>query len=243
VKIRLQKILASRGLASRRGAEDLIARGLVKVNGQVVTQMGVLADPDVDRIEVDQPALEGIQAGLCMVMLNKPAGYATTRDEGEGRIVMQLVASHPKAGELNPVGRLDRDSCGLLLLTNDGRLGYSLLDPETHQEKEYVVEVEPAPTRSQLEKMASGLVLDGTKTRPAKVVPEGPSGFRIILTEGRNRQIRRMAQKVGLEVTSLKRVRVGSVRLGGLSEGKWRELTGVEVESLRKGVRARKEKP
>ncbi len=231
--VRLQKILAGRGLASRRGAEDLIARGLVRVNGRVVTEMGLKVDPDRDLVEVDQAGLKDLSSRLCVVMLNKPVGFSTTRDRTEGRIVMDLLADHPLAAELNPVGRLDRDSCGLLLFTNDGRLGYSLMDPQRHREKEYVVRVSTRPTSGQLEKLGRGVLLDGRPTRPAKVAPEGEAGFRITLTEGRNRQIRRMAEKVGLEVTSLKRVRIGPLRLGGLGEGKWRELTEEEEERLR----------
>jgi 23S rRNA pseudouridine2605 synthase len=232
-KIRLQKVLASRGLASRRGAEDLIAQGLVKVNGVVVTAMGVMVDPGLDLVEVDAGALKKREAQKTVVMLHKPQGYVTSKDRREGRIVMSLVADHPLVQDLNPVGRLDKDSTGLLLLTNDGILHYSLMDPEKHSPKEYLVATSPPPKLGQIKKMAQGMVIEGKQTRPARAWPDGADSFRIVLTEGRNRQIRKMCQKVGLEVKSLKRVRVGKVMLGDLREGKWRELSEREIKLLK----------
>jgi len=137
--IRLQKVLADRGIASRRKAEELILAGKVRVNGQVVNILGTKVDPQADRIEVEHSAVLELKASRVVLALNKPVGYATTRDEGEGRIVMELIADHPRAAALNPVGRLDRDSRGLLLFTNDGVLHYALMDPERHLDKQYLL--------------------------------------------------------------------------------------------------------
>ncbi len=232
-QVRLQKVLAERGLASRRGAEALIAQGLVKVNGRVVTEMGLKVDPDKDLIEVDQAGLEAKAQDLAVLMLNKPEGIVTTRAEGEGRSVMDLVSAHPLAAQMNPVGRLDKDSCGLLLLTNDGRLQYAIVAPESHLDKEYEVSLSAPAMPGQLARMAEGVRLDGRPTLPARIKPINNTRFLMTLTEGRNRQIRRMAEKVGLEVARLRRLRVGPVELGGLAEGKWRALSPAELKSLR----------
>ncbi len=235
--IRLQKAIADRGLASRRKAEELIVAGKVKVNGQVVTELGTKVDPAKDVLVVDGLALATLKASQVVLLLNKPTGYATTRDKAEGSIVMQLISRHPQAAELNPVGRLDRDSRGLLLFTNDGLLHYALMDPARHLEKEYEVRVGPAVNAGQLKKMAQGLAIDGVMTKPCKVEPMGEDGFRITLTEGRNRQIRKMAAKVGLTVLDLKRVRQGPVVLAGLPEGRFRELAPSEVAALSAAIK------
>lgn len=231
--LRLQKVLAERGLASRRGAEALIAQGLVKVNGKVVTEMGVKVDPDTDLIEVDGSGLKAKTQSLCVIMLNKPEGVVTTKAEGEGPNVIQMISDHPRAAEMNPVGRLDKDSCGLQLLTNDGKLQYAIVSPETHLEKEYEVRLSTPSMPGQLERMREGVKLDGRPTREARITPVNNTRFHMVLTEGRNRQIRRMAEKVGLEVSQLRRLRVGPIRLGSLAERKWRELNAVELADLR----------
>jgi 23S rRNA pseudouridine2605 synthase len=230
--VRLQKAIADLGLASRRKAEELITLGKVRVNGQVVSLLGTKVDPACDKIEVDASGVEGLKQNRVVIMLNKPVGFATTRDEGEGRIVTQLIADHPRAKALNPVGRLDRDSRGLLLFTDDGVLQYALMDPERHLEKEYEVFCNCKPNAGQLAKMAQGLLIDGIMTRPCKIKAQGDFGFRIILTEGRNRQIRKMATKVGLGVVDLQRLRQGPVLLGGLPSGKWRMLSPSAIAKL-----------
>lgn len=224
--------MADMGLASRRASEELIRQGKVRVNGQVVTELGTRVRPGTDRISLEEGALEGLRGRRTVLLLHKPPGYATTRDEGEGRIVTQLIASHPLAAALNPVGRLDRDSRGLLLFTNDGVLHYALMDPERHLEKEYAVQVRPAPKEGQLAKMAAGLVIEGQATRPCRTRSLGGDRFSIILTEGRNRQVRKMCAKVGLEVLDLCRIRQGPLELGGLAQGAWRELSASEIAML-----------
>jgi pseudouridine synthase len=235
VKERLQKVLASRGFASRRGAEQLITDGLVKVNGIVVTTLGTKVE-ETDRIEVDEGGLKKRSAALAWLALHKPVNVVTTRSSSEGKSVMDLIAGHAQAKSMNPVGRLDKDSSGLLLLTNDGVLGYAIVNPQTHLEKEYEVSLVTPALPGQLQRMADGVPLDGTRTRPALIETINNTRFHMTITEGRNRQIRRMAEKVGLEVAKLKRLRIGPIELGNLAEGSWRELSLKEVSTLRSSV-------
>jgi len=233
---RLQKVLAQRGLASRRGAEKMIADGLVKVNGVVVREMGTKVDPDADRIEVDSKGVAKLEKAKVVLMLNKPVGFVTTKSEGEGMTVIDLVRKHPAFKELNPVGRLDKDSAGLLLLTNDGLLQYAIVNPQTHLEKEYLVTVSVPALPSQLKRIESGMTVEGHKLRSCVVEKVDAMSFVIILTEGRNRQIRKMADKVGLKVTRLQRLRIGPQLLGDLKEGQWRELAPSELKALKNSV-------
>lgn len=234
--VRLQKVLAERGLASRRGAEKLISDGLVKVNGEVVREMGSKVDPETDRIEVDQKTLSKLDKSKVVLMLNKPVGFVTTKSLGEGMTVIDLVRKHPRFADLNPVGRLDKDSAGLLLLTDDGLLQYAIVNPETHLEKEYIVTCSVPALPSQLKRMQDGMTVEGHKLRSSVVDKIDAMNFRIILTEGRNRQIRKMAEKVGLKVTRLQRLRVGPQVLGDLKEGQWRQLSDSEVKALKAAV-------
>jgi pseudouridine synthase len=234
---RLQKILSQRGYSSRRVAEGLISRGKVSVNGRIVRELGAKADPELDSVEVDPAALKALAEKKAVLMLNKPLGYVSTRSKAEGAHVMELIQGYPEAPGFNPIGRLDKDSSGLLLLTNDGTLQYAIVNPESHLEKEYEVRCGTAIAASQLKRMAEGVNLDGKRTRPAKIFSKDSKTFRIILTEGKNRQIRRMAAKVGLEVEQLRRLRIGPIRLENLNEGSWRELSSSEVELLRKAVK------
>jgi pseudouridine synthase len=229
---RLQKVLAARGYASRRGAEKLIAEGRVRLNGETVHTMGLKVDPEKDRIEVDAEALQTIAKTRVVVMLYKPFGVVTTRSEAEGPSVLGLLEKHPLAQSLNPVGRLDKDSSGLLLLTNDGRLQYAIVDPASHVEKEYHVTCNVPPLPSQLKRLQEGMSVEGHRLRSCVVEKLDALSFRIILTEGRNRQIRKMVKKVGLEVRSLKRLRVGPLALGSLAPGSWRELSSKEIKAL-----------
>jgi pseudouridine synthase len=235
-QVRLQKVLADKGYASRRGAEKLIADGLVRVNGDIVQAMGTKVDPELDRIEVDSKAVKKLEQAKVVVMLNKPIGFVTTKSEGEGMTVIDLIRKHPSFSELNPVGRLDKDSCGLLLLTNDGILQYAIVNPQTHLEKEYEVKVSVPALPSQLKRMQEGMTLEGHKLRSCVVEKIDAMTFRIILTEGRNRQIRKMADKVGLKVTRLTRLRMGPIVLGDLAEGKWREINRAEMTAIKKAV-------
>ncbi|MEI7640576.1 MAG: pseudouridine synthase [bacterium] len=235
--IRLQKYLAEKGYASRRGAEKLIADGFVKVNGILITEMGIKVTPGQDTVEVNAKAISKINASKTVIMLNKPLGFVTTKSPDEGRNVMELIAKHPLASQMNPVGRLDKDSSGILLFTNDGLLQYAIVNPETHLEKEYEVTTEEDHTPSQLEKMTEGVMLDDSKTRPAPVKVTGPNKFNICLTEGRNRQVRRMCKKVGLTLIELRRVRINTLVLGDLRGGCWRELSLEEINALREAVK------
>lgn len=225
--MRLNKWIADRGIASRRAADRLIADGRVTVNGRRITELGTKIDPDADRVEVDTSA----EAPRRYVALHKPAGYVTAVNPTaqDPKVVTQLL---DRPG-LFPVGRLDKETTGLLLLTDDGTLVTALNHPEAHKEKEYRVTVDREIPDGALSKLAKGVPLMGKKTRPARVTRKGPDQFHIVLTEGRNRQVRRMCRKVGFSVKALCRVRIDHVRLGRLPEGKWRNLTGQEVARLK----------
>ena len=226
--VRLQKFLAKAGVCSRREGERFIAAGRVRVNGSVVREMGSRVDPEADRVEVDG-RLVAMEEKPVYILLNKPKGYISScRHEGEP-IVIDLV---PVRERVFPVGRLDKDSTGLLLLTNDGRIHHRLAHPSFDHEKEYVVETKREISDAALKKMAGGIEIDGKQTRPAEVLRESKNRFRIVLREGRKRQIRRMVDAVENEVKSLHRVRMAGLSLGNLPEGKWRYLEDPEIRSL-----------
>lgn len=229
---RLQKILSSRGVASRREAEKMILRGLVTVDG-VPASLGDTADPAENRIEIDGKLLPG-NGPRVYLMLNKPRGYVTTLSDEKGRPnAAQLVQDC--GTRVYPVGRLDMNSEGLLLFTNDGELSNRITHPSGEVEKEYEVKVRGFCPESEA-LLSRPIELDGRPIRKPGVVLLQASGhtarFRITIHEGRNRQIRRMAQAAGLEVIRLKRVREGKLQLGDLPAGKWRYLTEKEVSCL-----------
>jgi 23S rRNA pseudouridine2605 synthase/23S rRNA pseudouridine2604 synthase len=226
--VRLQKFLAAAGVCSRRRAEDLIRSGRVEVNGRPVLELGSKVDPEVDRVAVEGQPVRRPDT-LVYIALNKPRGFVTSCRHPGKRIVMELVDVPER---VFPVGRLDKDSTGLLLLTNDGRLHQTLSHPSFDHEKEYEVVVERPIPDGALQRMAEGVPILNTRTRPARVTRLGERSFRIVLKEGRNRQIRRMVRRVGNEVVDLKRIRVAGVRLGRLPEGAWRHLTPEEVAAL-----------
>ncbi len=232
-KSRLQKILASCGVASRRKAEKLIEAGRVTVNGKPA-KLGDSAFPGRDKIALDGEELS-VSGRKYYLALHKPRGFVTTmRDERDRRCVAMLVED---LGErVYPVGRLDKDSEGLLLMTNDGEFANLVSHPGRHIAKTYRVTVRPTITEEQLTRIASGIEIDGRMTAPAKVrVLEQQPGrvvLEIILYEGRNREIRKMCETLGLEVARLKRTAVGPVRLGMLAQGKYRELTKEEIRGL-----------
>lgn len=241
---RLQKILSARGIASRRKAEEYIEQGLVKVNGIVAT-VGQKADPDVDTIEVDGKVLEARQEMLYYLMY-KPAGVVTSnieRDEERKTTTNQDATVRdllPKdlQGKVFPVGRLDKDSEGLLLMTNDGVLAYRLTHPKFDHEKEYEVTIDGALYEGMLDKMRKGMTILGEKTKPATVRKTGEHQFRIALTEGKNRQIRRMVQKVGSEVKTLKRIRIMGLTDASIKPGFVRPLSSEERDQLLASVQA-----
>jgi 23S rRNA pseudouridine2605 synthase len=225
---RLQKVLARVGLGSRRACEELIADGRVVVNGEKAI-LGQRVDPARDRVELDGVLLP-LLPGLVHYVLNKPVGVLTTADDPHGRpTVVALVPNDPR---VFPVGRLDADSEGLLILTNDGDLAQRLTHPSFGVEKEYLAEVEGVPSAGALRSLRQGVELEDGVTAPAAVGVVGPGVLRIVIHEGRNRQIRRMAEAVGHPVKRLVRTRVGSLTERGLAPGEWRPLTLTEVRDL-----------
>jgi len=229
---RLQKVLARVGIGSRRVCEDLIAEGRVLVDGEMAV-LGRRVDPETALIEVDGAPV-GVRPDLVHYVLNKPAGVVTTADDPQGRpTVVGLVPDEPR---VFPVGRLDVDTEGLLLLTNDGELAHRLAHPSYGVEKEYVAEVEGLPTRAVLRRLREGVELDDGPTAPARATLVDPSVVRLTIHEGRNRQVRRMCEAVGHSVVRLVRTRIGPLADRSLAPGAWRELTGAEVRSLQRAV-------
>ncbi len=231
---RLQKLIAAAGIASRRHAEELIELGRVTVNGKLAC-LGDKADPAKDDIRIDGSPL-GNKERPVYIMLNKPRGYVTTMSDEKGRkSVAELTADC--GARVFPVGRLDLDSEGLLIMTNDGELANALMHPSKGCVKEYLVRVKGEDIAAKAEKMAAGVELDGKRTAPAKIEILKADGqnalLRFAIHEGRNRQIRRMCQSVELKVTRLKRVSQGGVQLGRLPAGKWRLLTKEEIMRLK----------
>ncbi len=226
--MRLQKFLSAAGFCSRRRGEELIVSGGVRVNGVVVKELGTKIDPEKDIVEVGGNRIEA-KNKLIYIALNKPKGYITTCSRDRGKIVIVLIDIPER---VYPIGRLDKDSSGLLLLTNDGRLHNILSHPSFDHEKEYEVLVSRPVDDESINKMASGIHLSEGRTRPALVKRISSDKFRIVLKEGRNRQIRRMVEKVGNRVRELKRIRISNIRLGGLKEGCWRYLTEKEKKEL-----------
>jgi 23S rRNA pseudouridine2605 synthase len=235
---RLQKVLAQAGLGSRRACEELIAAGRVTVNGEVAT-LGTRADPEVDAIEVDGARI-GVREGLVHYLLNKPAGVVTTASDPQGRpTVVGLVPAEPR---VYPVGRLDADTEGLLVLTNDGELAHRLTHPSFGVDKEYLADVTGTPSRGALRRLREGVELEDGPTAPARVSLVGDHTLRITIHEGRNRQVRRMCEAVGHPVRRLVRVRIGPLADRRLPPGEWRPLTQAEVRALERaaaGVRPR----
>ena len=236
-KIRLQKFLSEAGVASRRKAEEMIRNGMVKVNG-AVAQIGDSVDPKKDTVVVKGKKIRK-ESNLRYILLNKPRGYVTTTDDDLGRkCVLELVRDIKE--RIYPVGRLDRVSEGALILTNDGAFANAMMHPSRHVPKTYRVTVRPGITAEQIDMLSTGIDLDGRMTAPAEVriisKEDDRAVLEIVLYEGRNRQIRRMCEAVSLEVARLRRIAVGSVKLGMLQTGEWRDLTPAEVESLFKAA-------
>ncbi|HUP73369.1 MAG TPA: pseudouridine synthase [Acidimicrobiales bacterium] len=225
---RVHKILARAGVASRRRCEELIEEGRVEVNG-VVVGLGAQLDVSRDIVTIDG-AFVPLAPDAVYYVLNKPAGYVTTAHDPEGRpTVVDLVPAEPR---VFPVGRLDLDTEGLLLLTNDGELTHRLTHPSFGIEKEYLAEVEGTPSRGALRRLREGVELDDGLTAPAKVAMVHPNLLRLAIHEGRNRQVRRMCAAVGHPVVRLVRVRIASLVTGTLAPGQWRPLDGDEVRAL-----------
>ena len=233
-KIRLSKLMAERGICSRREADSLIERGLVLVNGEKITQLGTKVDPDV-RITLEREGLRE-QNNLVTILLNKPLGYVSGQPEPGKIPAIRLVTPENqhkpgtrklRQGDLKGLavtGRLDIDSKGLLVFTQDGRIAKKIIGEDSKIEKEYLVRVEGEITEGKIARLRHGLELDGEKLREARVERLNETQLRFVLREGKKRQIRRMCELVELQVVGLKRVRVGRVVLGDLPEGTWRFL-------------------
>ena len=226
--IRLQKYLADAGACSRRKGEAHILAGRVTVNGKVVATLGTKVNPETDTVYLDGRPVTLAEKNV-YVMLNKPAGIVSSCQHRGEPVVTDLVKLPHR---LFPVGRLDKDSTGLLLLTNDGRIHHLLSHPSFDHEKEYDVTVERPIDDRALDQMATGIFLDGGMTRPARVTRVSGRRFRIVLMEGKNRQIRRMVRKVGNRVERLNRIRVADIELGNLASGSWRYLREDERRRL-----------
>ena len=226
--IRLQKYLSHAGICSRREGERLILEGRVAVNGNVVTELGTKVDSETDRVTVDGKSV-GDAESLVYILLNKPPGYISSCRHRNEKIVLDLIDTDRR---VYPVGRLDKASEGLLLLTNDGRLHLKLSHPSFDHEKEYEVAVARPISDDELRAMGAGVLISGRPTRPARVKRLSAKRFRIVLQEGRNRQIRRMLGVLNHEAIQLRRIRMAGIRLGELSVGAWRHLTDKEKEDL-----------
>lgn len=264
--VRLQKFLARAGVASRRASEELITAGRVAVNGVTVTELGTKIDPQTDTVSVDGRPV-GQLTHATTIMLHKPAGVLTTMDDPQGRRTVAQIIPHKRYPGLYPIGRLDRDTTGVLLFSTDGELGHELLHPSHHVAKTYWALVEGRPTPQALATLAQGVALDDGLTAPAQVriltgaekrqaqaqlaLPKGAthaaqrlrsraykgkntsdSIVELIITEGRNHQVKRMLSAVGYPVIALHRQQFGPLEVGDLQRGQWRELTEAEVAAL-----------
>ncbi|MCY3801772.1 MAG: pseudouridine synthase [Chloroflexi bacterium] len=235
--IRLHVFLAHAGKGSRRAMEAAVAAGRVSVNGKPVTVQGTRIDPAVDSVTLDGRPVEPRRGKLEYIAVNKPRGVMTTaRDERGRKTVLDLLPTELRESRVYPVGRLDRHSEGLVLLTNDGELTHRLLHPSFEHEREYVLEVTGRPSERAIARLRSGIELQDGPTNPARfdIIGGGPDGARVraILKEGRNRQLRRMFAAVGHSVIRLKRVRIGPIQLGSLKPGESRRLTAAEIAAL-----------
>ncbi|MGN0633889.1 MAG: pseudouridine synthase [Oscillospiraceae bacterium] len=238
-KQRLQKIIADCGYCSRRKAEELIENGRVKVNGRPC-KLGDKADPSRDLISIDGENIRiEKKKKYRYIMLNKPRGYVTTMsDELDRKCVTELIEN--VGDRVYPIGRLDKNSEGLLLFTNDGAFANDIMHPSKHISKTYRVTVRPDIDDEKLVRLSEGVVIDGKKTLPCTVLVLDKQPGRVVLqmtiTEGRNRQIRKMCEAVGLEVARLKRTSIGPIRLGMLKPGTWRDLKPDELRAIRSAI-------
>lgn len=235
--MRINKFLAECGIASRRNCETLVTAGRVKVNGKTVTMLATDVDPEFDLVSVDEKPVKPIARHLYLA-LNKPKGYVcTTNDEFGRKTVMDFFEGKYPGKRIFPVGRLDYDTEGLLILTTDGDLSNRLMHPRNEIPKTYVAKIEGEIAESDLNKLRQGVILDGVKTKKCKVrllgTENNVSRVEVVITEGRNRQVRRMFESINRDVVFLKRTAIGNIKLGGLYRGNFRELKDNEVEYLK----------
>ena len=236
--MRINKFLAECGLASRRNCETLVTDGRVKINGKKVTNLATEVNEETDLVSVDDKPVKPIGKHL-YILLNKPKGYVcTTSDEHGRKTVMDFFAGKYEGKRLFPVGRLDYDTEGMLLLTTDGDLSNRLMHPRNEITKTYVAKIEGEISEEELNKLREGVVLDGVKTKKSKVKLLGYDGkisrIEVVISEGRNRQVRRMFESINRDVVFLKRVAIGEIKLGGLYRGNFRELKPNEIDYLKK---------
>ncbi len=233
--VRLQKFMADCGVASRRKSEELIVNGAVKVNGRTA-ELGDKVNPTVDKVYVhNKRVVMKRKGGKRYIMLNKPRGFVTTMsDEMNRKCVADLVKDIPE--RVYPVGRLDKDSEGLLIMTNDGEFANLVTHPKQQINKVYHVTVRPDMTDEQAKILSKGILIDGRKTAPCEVRimgrGEDRANVEMVLREGRNREIRKMCESFDLEVIRLRRIAIGNVKMGKLKKGMWRDLTDVEIRKL-----------
>lgn len=234
--MRLQKFLAHCGVASRRKCEEFIEEGLVKVNGKIIKELGYKINQQIDVVEFKNKQVYK-KGNNVYILLNKPIGYITTvKDQFNRKTIMDLVCDVKE--RIYPVGRLDYDSEGMLLMTNDGDITYKLTHPKYEINKEYIVHIHGVPTNEKVNSFKSGLKIEDYITSNAEFnivgIKKGNALARIVIHEGRNRQIRKMCDKIGHPVLSLKRIRIGEILLGDLPSGKWRLLSEDEIDYLKR---------
>ena len=231
---RLQKVLAKAGVASRRKAEELIRQGKVRVDGRIITEMGTKVDPETQNIECEGVALVSREEKV-YILLHKPTGYLSTVDDPKGRPIVTDLLKNIKE-RVYPVGRLDLNTEGALLLTNDGELSQKILHPSHEVNKTYVAKVKGVPGRKKLDALSKGIELEGRKTWPASIkvlkTEAQSTVIQIIIHEGRKRQVRKMFEAIGHPVLALKRTAYGQLELGGLGPGKYRFLTPRDIKFI-----------
>lgn len=233
--MRLQKFMAKAGVASRRKSEDIILQGRVKVNGEKITKLGTKVNPNIDIVEVDNIKIN-LENKKVYILLNKPVGYVTTvKDEFNRKTVLDLIKGVKE--RIYPVGRLDYDTSGLLILTNDGDVTYKMTHPSFEIDKVYIGTVKGVPTEDEMKRFEEGLIIDGYKTAPAKIEilkrNSDDSTLKITIHEGRNRQVRKMCEAINHPIIKLKRVSMGELTLSSLKVGKWRFLSKEEIKYLK----------
>ncbi len=223
--IRLQKFLAEAGIASRRKCEQLITAGKIKVNGQIISELGYKIDEHQDRVEYQGKPVKPA-SGKIYLAINKPLGYICSASASQGKSVLELVDIKER---IYSVGRLDKDSTGLLILTNDGDFANKIMHPKFASEKEYLVQLNKIFNRQDAKKLAAGMVLDGKKLQPIKTIKITGRTVKLILREGVNRQIRRLLGQLGYQVLALQRIRVGRLKLGNLKIGEWKNIKPTDL--------------
>ncbi|PIE74802.1 MAG: pseudouridine synthase [Deltaproteobacteria bacterium] len=234
-RVRIQKFISESGYCSRRKAEELISKGQVKVNSVIIKEFGIKIDPFKDVIEIKNKRLSYGEKKV-YIALNKPPGYVSSCHHRGKKIILDLVSIRER---VYPAGRLDMQSRGLILLTNDGKLHHTLSHPSFNHEKEYIVRTDIPLTNAEIKRLENGIIIDGKKTRKAVIKKKGKALYLFIIKEGRNRQIRKMISSLNKKILDLKRTRISSIKLEGLKEGTWRYLNKNEISLLKKNTKSK----